>query len=367
MFFGIYATGAVAESHEPVMRARLKDVAARAGVAANTASAILNRRGSSWASKATEERVFKAARELGYRPSRAALGLRLGSFKTVGLLVPDLHNPVYTTFADLLERRMRDEGYDLILESSRNDLTFEQHCLESLLDRQIDAATYFVSDLDRHLEFLKVAAKAGKPIVAQTSQAEDRFPFDAVEVDFSEGVSNAVQHLLELGHERFAFLCALAKGQTAGNRPEVYNSLLRERGIPEENNSFIACAHDMLSAWKSFGAFLDRMEERRPTALIAMNDLSAIAAMRAATDRGLRIPRDLSVIGVDNIPLGDYLYSRLTTIAQPLPELASATADLLLHRLNGTGAETGPLSRKFKAELIVKESTAPPPPDQPPA
>ena len=79
------------------MRARLKDVAAKAGVAPNTASTILNRRPNSWASKETEQRVFDAAKELGYRPSRAALGLRMGSFKTIGLVIPDLHNPYYTT------------------------------------------------------------------------------------------------------------------------------------------------------------------------------------------------------------------------------------------------------------------------------
>ena len=125
------------------MRARLKDVAEKAGVAPNTASTILNRRPNSWASKETEERVFAAAKELGYRPSRAALGLRLGSFKTVGLVIPDLHNPVYTTFADLLEQRMREHGYDLIVEHSRTDVNYEKHCLDSILDRQIDAVTYF--------------------------------------------------------------------------------------------------------------------------------------------------------------------------------------------------------------------------------
>ena len=83
-----------------IMKARLKDVAERAGVATNTASTILNRRPNSWASKETAARVFKATEDLGYRPNRAALGLRLYIFNTVGLVIPDLHNPVYTTFAD---------------------------------------------------------------------------------------------------------------------------------------------------------------------------------------------------------------------------------------------------------------------------
>jgi DNA-binding LacI/PurR family transcriptional regulator len=343
------------------MRARLKDVAERAGVATNTASTILNRRPNSWASKETAARVFKAAEELGYKPSRAALGLRLGSFKTVGLVIPDLHNPVYTTFADLLEKEMRDNGYDLILEHARADVQHEKHCLESILDRQIDAVAYFVSDLSSHLEYLKLAAKTSKHVVALTGPSEEPFPFDAVEIDFSGGIIAAVEHLLGLGHKHFAFLCALAEGQDAGDRAEVFNRLLRARGIPESQNNFIPCAHDLTSAKDTFGAFLDTCSGSRPSALIAMNDLTAIGAIRAAGERGIRVPEDLSVIGIDNIPLGDFLHRRLTTIAQPLDELANATAKLLLQRLEGDAKDGKPRTKKFKAELILKETTSSPP------
>lgn len=304
--------------------------------------------------------MFKAAKELGYRPSRAALGLRLGSFKTIGVVIPDLHNPVYTTFADLLEQRVREKGYDLILEHSRTDLEYEKHCLDSILDRQIDAATYFVSDLRRHLEFLKKAAKLSKPIVALAGPTDKAYSFDAVVMDFSQGIRDAVEHLLDLGHERFAFLIALAKGQTGGARPELFNKLLKERGIPDRHVHFISCAHDLKSARNAFGEFLDKVKEDRPTGLIAMNDLSAIGAIRAATDRELEIPRDLSVIGVDNIPLGDYLPRRLTTIAQPLEDLAIATADLLLLRLGDSSGATKPVTRKFSAKLLLKETTGRP-------
>ncbi len=350
------------------MRARLKDVAEKAGVATNTASTILNRRPNSWASKATEERVFKAAKELGYRPSRAALGLRLGSFQTIGLVIPDIHNPVYANFTDFLESRMRDAGYDLILENSRNDLEYEQHCLDSILERQIDAVVCFVGDLDHHLEFLKKAKKADKRVVGLTGPSGGKqFPFDAVEIDFSKGIADAVKHLLELGHKRFAFLCALAKGQSPGDRPELFNALLKENGIPPKDNSFIACAHDLQSAKNSFREFLHQTSPKnRPTALLAMNDLSAIGAIRAANEHGLRVPEDISVIGVDNIAIGDCLYRRLTSIAQPLQELADATADILLKRLRNKEAtgRQAPISKKFSGELILKETTAKPPTDK---
>lgn len=340
------------------MKARLKDVAAKAGVAPNTASTILNRRPNSWASKETEARVFAAAKELGYRPSRAALGLRMGSFKTIGLVIPDLHNPFYTAFADRLDRKLRDGGYDLIVEHSRNDLEYEAHCLESILDRQVDAVTYFVSDFDRHLEFLKLANKAGKSVVAMTGPSTDEspFPFDSVEIDFSIGLIDAVDHLLALKHTKFAFLCALAKGQDAGDRPEVFNRMLKERGIPESNNVFIPCAHKMANIYEVFNRFLIEAGEDRPTALIAMNDLSAICAIRAAENNGLRVPEDLSVIGVDGIPLGDFMHRKLTTIDQPIEQMAEAAADMLINRLSNKTDKVQ--TKRFVSNLMIKETTA---------
>lgn len=346
------------------MKARLKDVAEMAGVAPNTASTILNRRPNSWASKATEERVFRAAEKLNYRPSRAALGLRLGSFRTVGVVIPDIFDPFYNTFADLLEQHMREADYDLIIESTRNDLEYEPHCLDSILERQIDAVVYFVGDLDRHLKFIKKAEKMGKKVVGLTADSgETPFPFDSVEIDFTPGLREAVTHLIQLGHRSFAFLSALAKGQKAGDRPILFDQLLREHGIPFEDRHFIDCAHDMESAKGSFGAFLDRIGDRSPTALIAINDLSAISAMRAARERKMRIPEDLSVIGINNIPIGNFLMCRLTSIAQPIDEMAKATAEILLQRLENKSEATAdqPIARRFRGKLVVKESTSHPP------
>ena len=343
------------------MKARLKDVAAKAGVAPNTASTILNRRPNSWASKETEQRVFQAAEELGYRPSRAALGLRLGSFKTIGLVIPDLHNPVYTTFADHLERNLREKGYDLILEHSRVDLEYEKHCLESILERQVDAVCYFVSDLKSHREFLRKAKTAGKEVVALTGPSDKPFDFNAVMMDFRQGVTDAVEHLIKLKHQRFAFLCALAKGQKAGDRPKVFEQMLKSRGIKARDIKFIACGHELDSAYQSFGEFLDKIGTKRPTALITVNDLTAIAAIRAAADRGLEVPEDLSVIGIDNIPFGECLRRRLTTIAQPLDRMAKVTTEMLVTRLDANGRSKPPRTKHFKAKLLLKETTAEPP------
>lgn len=341
------------------MRARLIDVAARAGVAANTASTILNNRPDSWASKETRERVLLAAKELNYRPSKAALGVRLGRYKTIGFVVPDLHNPFYPVLADFLDQAVAAHGYDLILEHSRNDLAAEQHCFESILDRQVDGVALIVSDPELHRPFLARLALSGPPAVALAAKPDVALPIDSVVSDFSEGFAQAVDHLLALGHKRFAFLCALAKGQDDGNRPELFRTLLGTKGIAPENISFVRCEHHIASARDAFRDLLRQTKTKRPTALIALNDLSAIGAMRAAADEKLSIPRDLSVIGVDNIPLGAYLPVALTTISQPIQDMVMRTANLLIQRIEGKAAAR-PSQTIFPTELVVRESTAKP-------
>jgi LacI family transcriptional regulator len=341
------------------MRARLIDVAARAGVAPNTASTILNNRPNSWASKETRDRVLKAAEDLGYKPSKAALGLRLGRFFTLGLVIPDIHNPFYTTFADLLDKAVSPERYDLIIEHGRTNLAQEKHSFEAILERQVDGVALFVSDAELHRPVLQDLANRKIPAVALVVKSEDPLPIDAVLVDFAQGLQQAVEHLLGHGHRRFVFLCALAEGQRDGERPDIFRQLMSDNGIPDDHVSYVSCGHDIDSARSAFRRFLQTIpRHRRPTAVIAMNDLSAIGAMRAAVDEGLTLPRDLSVVGVDNIPLGQHLPVSLTTIAQPIEDMARRTASLLLQRIAGQKASQ-PAHIIFPTELIVRESTGP--------
>ena len=115
-------------------KVRLKDVAERAGVAVNTASTILNRRPNSWASKETEERVFNAAKELGYRPSKTARALQSGRYNSIGFLIQDLTNPFYATLADELEAAVEEHGYDLLIENCRSSIVREKHVFADLAD-----------------------------------------------------------------------------------------------------------------------------------------------------------------------------------------------------------------------------------------
>lgn len=222
------------------MKARLKDVAARAGVAVNTASTILNRRPNSWASKETSERVFAAAGELGYKPNRAAVALRSGKFNAIGLLIPDLHNPFYTSFADLIEEEADKRGYDVILESWRVNLAREAHCLHDLLDRQIDGIATFLSDQVVHHDFLSEQFQRRRPIVAIHNTGGEPLPVDCVLTDFSGGLRAAVEALYSRGHRDTRFYARWPKVRTMVGGQSCLGRCWRIRGLLRATS--ISCA-----------------------------------------------------------------------------------------------------------------------------
>jgi LacI family transcriptional regulator len=339
-----------------VQKIRLKDVAARAGVAVNTASTILNRRPNSWASKETEERVFKAASDLGYKPNRAAQALRFGKFHAIALVIADLHNPYYTAFADAMEEAAGEHGYDVLIETWRNDLARELDTLDKLENRNVDGVAAFLSNPVEHREYLGAQAATGTPYVVLSTTGEPPLPVDAVLADFEGGLRDAVDTLVQLGHRRFAFICALAKGQYAGQRPELFSRLLGEKGIAEGTFDIVSCSHTMASACAAAAGLFSRPPSERPTAVIGLNDVSAIGAMRAAAESGLQIPRDVSVVGVDDIPLASFLPVTLSTIAQPIPAMARRAVEMLLSRIERK-ADANPAEQVvFPTSFIRRES-----------
>lgn len=342
------------------MRTRLKDVALRAGVAVNTASTILNRRPNSWASKETAARVFKAAEELDYEPSRAAVALRMGKFNTVGLIVPDLQNPFYATLAETLETEMAPHGYDVILESSHADVVREADHLRSITNRHVDGILCVLIDNERNRSTLQEYGERGKAVVVMHETGVLDIPVDAVAVNFRAGTTQAIQYLIGLGHRKIAFLLAVCDGQPEGDRPEVFRKMVETCGFSPEDVSFVRCNHKIASARAATGRLLNQSNSHRPTAILAHNDLAAIGVIRGALDLGLKVPDDLSVVGVDHTPIGQHLTTALTTVEQPVQRMVAEAVGLLLRRMEDP-KYAGVQQRTFSTRLIIGESTAPPP------
>lgn len=340
------------------MRARLADVAKMAGVAPNTASMILNKRPECWASKATKQRVFDAASQLDYRPSRAALGIRLGRFKAIGLILPDLYNPFYAHFADMFDRALREHDYLLVLENGRADIAYMKECQETILDRHIDAVCYFMADVKAHEAYLKRAAHMGKSVLAMAGPTDKPFKFDAVVTDFNNAINEATSHLVALGHKRFAFISSVPKGLDPGSRPALFSAGLIEKGIDPNAIDLVQCGYELSEVRESFRSYLEKKGPNRPTAALCLDDLTAIGAIKAIADLGLSVPKDFSIIGVNDIPIGDFLPQSLSTIAQPVAEMTAAAAELIVRRLSKEGKEAPPETRYFASRYIAKQTTA---------
>lgn len=337
----------------PGKRVRLKDVAERAGVAVNTASTILNRRPNSWASEATVERVFAAAEELGYRPNRAAVALQSGRFQTIGLLVADLNNPYFTYAASLFGEAVEALGYDLVIESWRTELEREKKLLKDFADRNVDGVLAFVSDVDTHHEIFKNQAAAGVPFVALAMPGAGEVPVDLVMPNFATGLDQAAESLHADGHRRFAFLDARSKGQRVGKRPAIFEDKIQS--LNDAELEVLQCGPAIDEARRAMAPVLAR--HARPSAVVTLNDLTAIGVMRAAIDAGLHVPEDLSVVGIDGIPMGEHLPVSLSTIAQPHDEMVAQAVDFLMSRIDGIQAT--PRRAEFQTTFIARESSGP--------
>jgi len=336
------------------LRPRLVDVAKAAGVATNTASMILNQRPNCWASDVTKKKVKEAADRLGYRPNRIALAVQRGRYNTIGLMITDLNNPFFSHFASQLELVAEKKGFDLIIEHSRFDLDRENRCLNNLLDRQVDGIIAHLVDPDAQRGILEEKIKYGVPILVLGPQTDSSLPVDSIATDFEDGLTQALLHLKELGHSRIGFIRTLAKNQV-DFRQDGFFTLATRLGFAARDLRFESSDQSLAGVKDAFNRLI-KDPQRKPTAVIGLNDLCAIASLRGAWEAGLRVPQDISVIGFDNILLSDYTCPSLTTIAQPISQICLEAMEILLDRILGKN-KGAPAPKTLSSKLIIREST----------
>lgn len=340
---------------------RLKDVAERAGVAVNTASTILNRRPNSWASKETEERVFKAAKELNYRPSKAARALRSGSYQTLGILVQDLTNPFYAYLTETFAEVAAEYHYDLLIQSCRSSVEREERLLDELKEIGVDGSILCLSDNEKYRDELVRHSQTAHPVVALGSGIPNLpLPVDSILSDFSIGMEDATRKLRDLGHKRFVFLNAISEGVNDGDRTTLVQDFLSGSELSDKNVTVLDCGPSIESAHQVFSEFLALKPVPRPTALIAMNDLSAFGAIRAAVEAGLQVPQDLSVVGVDDVPFSSFSHVTLSSVRQRYRKICRTAIEMLISRFEKDSSETlpGPRQVVFPTQFVARESIA---------
>ena len=320
------------------------DVARRAGVSQSTVSLVFSGKGHGRVSEATQERVRRSARELGYRPNVAAQALRLGSSRAVALLVPDVTNPFFGRVLRGAQRAAQAAGYTVALVDTGNDRTWEAQSFEALRAGPVDGYLLFEVSApealgpDQHAVLIETEAPG---------RASVRF-------DAEGGAADAFEHLLELGHTRVGHLAADFDAPTFHLRDVARRRVLADAGLDPDALPRAATAIGIDEARDAAGPLLDD----RPTAVFCDDDVIAAGLYLAARERGLRIPEDLSVVGFDNMDFARVLAPPLTTVALDAERLGAIAFELLDARMGGRRARRRVV---LPAELLVRESTARPP------
>ncbi|HLI41128.1 MAG TPA: LacI family DNA-binding transcriptional regulator [Streptosporangiaceae bacterium] len=333
---------------------RLKDVAEAAGVHVSTASRALNERTAALLSPQTLQRVRRAADGLGYRVNGMARALKLRRSLSVGMVVPDITNPFFPPAVRGAEDVLDRAGYSLLLASSDNDAGKARRQVAAMLEGQVDGLLLAMA---RREDPLVDELRAGGTPLVLVNRTIDRGGVPAVVPDDFHGTLQAVEHLHGLGHRRLAFICGPLSTSNGARRRASFEQALRRLGLPP-GPAMETPAFDDAAGYAAGQALLAGHPEI--TAVVAGNDLLAVGIIAAAAGLGRRCPADISVVGFNDMLLAGRLQPPLTTVRVPQYDVGVRAADMLLALVAEPGRR--PETVLISGELVVRGSTAPPPP-----
>ena len=284
-------------------------MARRAGVATSTISRYLN--GSLELPSPTRNRIESAIAELNYRPNALARSLQAGRSQILGLIVPDLSNPFFTSVADAAAAAAYLESYSILLCATGNDPQREAHYVNLLVAGQLDGLIYLGSH--RRNFALETMRQTELPIIIVDEEIEG-VAGGRLFVDNRRGGYLATEHLLHLGHRDVAFIGGPADLLTTVERRRGYEDALLERGLVPQPDRIVLGEYTT-----QFGALAaqELLQEDAPTGIFAASDVVAVGVLQTARQLGLSIPEDLSLVGFDDVPMAEMLAPPLTTICQP--------------------------------------------------
>jgi LacI family transcriptional regulator len=334
-------------------QATLRDVASAAGVHPATASRALNPGTRLLVSEDTARRVIEAAERLGYRPNPVARSLRTRRSHTIGVLIPDLNNPLFPPIVRGLEDRLAEHGYVALLGNTDADLTKEHLIFDQMRARHVDGFVLATATLNSPI--LAQAAEAGLPVVLMNRTAQG-YPFSSVAVDNEQGVRAAVGHLSALGHTKIGHIAGPQEISTGAARLRGFLDGMRSHGHAVTDDQIVTAAAYTIEEGLRLGRELLQARDDL-TAIVAANDMLAVGCYGALDELGLRCPDDVSVTGFNDMPFIDRLRPPLSSVRFPHYQLGTEAATLLIERI---AAEDSPVKILYLApELVARGSTAP--------
>jgi LacI family transcriptional regulator len=335
-------------------RATQKDVADKAGVSRSTVSYVLNDQKELKVpiSEETRQRVLDAMAELGYEPDARAQSLRRGHSKIVGVIIPTVLNPFFWQILFGISSELQSAGYSLYVSLDAMHPDQEDNALRKLVQQSVDGYILLASLKRLSSKLTEYMRKSGLPTVEITATETE---FDHVVHSYASGTYALMSHLLELGHQRIGFIYGVTQEVQGSDRLIAYRQALDEAELIGDGSYEVHCGDTLEDAYQAAYTLLSRQD--RPTAVLVVNDMLAMAVMRAAGDLGLAIPGDVSIAGFDDIPFSSYTLPRLTTVSGKAEQSGRDAVQLLLRRL--AEPDLPPQVAASDVQLIVRESTGP--------
>jgi LacI family transcriptional regulator, galactose operon repressor len=332
----------------------IRDVARLAEVHPGTVSRALNVQTRALVNPETAERVLRVAEELGYRPNPIARGLKTNRSYTVGVLIPDLTNPLFPPIMRGIEDGLGEAGYTSLIVNTDSDPDRERLQMETMRARQVDGFIAATARLDT--ELLSEAAAGGAPVVLVNRSLEDG-SLPAVTVNDRQGIALAVDHVVQLGHERVGHVAGPQNVSTGHRRHLGFREAMARHGLdaPASQISFSQAFTETDGA-RACAELLDRSPE--VTAIVAANDRLAMGCYDALEAHGLHCPEDVSITGFNDMPFIDRLRPPLTSVRVPQREIGIVAAELLLEQLSDEAPPHEEIL--LEASLVIRGSTAPP-------
>ncbi|MDE0361481.1 MAG: LacI family DNA-binding transcriptional regulator [Rhodospirillaceae bacterium] len=308
--------------------ATIYEVSKLVGVSVATVSRVIN--GSSRVSDKTREKVLSAMRTLNYRPNSIAQSLASNRSNSVGILVPQVHGPVFASMLSEAEEELRNAGKFTIFATGLSDEIKEQEAIRFLISRNCDALIMHVDALTD--EFIKERMDDALPFLIMNRVVpglEDK----CISLDNERGGFEATRTLLEMGHRRIAYISGPLAWVDASARLEGHRRALAAYGQEFDDRLLVESNFKEVGGSEAMSKLLRRGRRRPFSAVVCANDEMAAGAMDAIRARGLSIPEDISIVGFDNAPLSRYLYPKLTTVNYPIAEMGRMAARWVLRNV----------------------------------
>ncbi|MFY9135520.1 MAG: LacI family DNA-binding transcriptional regulator [Bacillota bacterium] len=330
----------------------ITDVARKAGVSTSTVSHVINE--TRYVSDQVKQRVHAAMKDLNYQPNVIARSLRTRETQTVGVVVSDITNPFFTNIVRAIEDEVLKQGYNIILCDTDEKPEREQVYLRLLMGRRVDGL--IVAPSSGNADLLQLAIESGYPTVL-LDRSIPGLDADVVLSDNEGGAFDAVSYLVGIGHRRIGIIAGRLEVSTGTDRMAGYVRAIKAHGIPVDESLIEVAQFKREIAYEKTREMLARPEP--PTALFVCNNAMTAGAMAAVKAAGKKVPKDISVVGFDDSEWAALMDPPLTVVAQPIVELGTRAAQLLMRRISGGRVKT-PRAIVLKPELIVRGSCASP-------